>query len=120
MNFTISQTLTFAWVNFFFSGFVAGLFFLLLASQTHYFFCVDHLLCSEQSAMPVVSESSYSYLTAKIPFPLTQRFRSMLQNGIDLSTVDVSYVSGRSWYVSYGILINYQPNLIDIFYNNHH
>lgn len=38
-------------------------------------------------------------LSAKIPFPLTQRFRSMLQNGIDLSTVDVSYVSSRSWYV---------------------
>lgn len=37
--------------------------------------------------------------TAKIPFPLTQRFRSMLQNGIDLSTVDVSYVSSRSWYL---------------------
>ncbi|KAL0363154.1 UNVERIFIED_CONTAM: ER membrane protein complex subunit [Sesamum calycinum] len=53
-----STTLTFAWVNFFFSGFVA----------------------------------------AKIPFPLTQRFRAMLQNGIDLSTVDVSYVSSRSWY----------------------
>lgn len=35
---------------------------------------------------------------AKIPFPLTQRFRAMLQNGIDLSTVDVSYVSSRSWY----------------------
>ncbi|PIN21309.1 hypothetical protein CDL12_06003 [Handroanthus impetiginosus] len=63
------QTLPFAWANFFFSGFVA----------------------------------------AKIPFPLTQsdrdseqcckmRFRAMLQNGIDLSTVDVSYVGSRSWY----------------------
>ncbi|KAE8715603.1 hypothetical protein F3Y22_tig00110163pilonHSYRG00299 [Hibiscus syriacus] len=40
----------------------------------------------------------YDYTSAKIPFPLTQRFRSMLQNGIDLSTVDVSYVSSRSWY----------------------
>ncbi|KAF2306029.1 hypothetical protein GH714_009648 [Hevea brasiliensis] len=57
LSMIIPQTLTFAWVNFFFSGFVA----------------------------------------AKIPFPLTQRFRSMLQNGIDLSTVDVSYVSSRSW-----------------------
>ncbi|KMZ70969.1 Transmembrane protein [Zostera marina] len=44
LSMIIPQTLTFAWVNFFFSGFVA----------------------------------------AKIPFPLTQRFRSMLQNGIDL------------------------------------
>ncbi|KAH9622640.1 hypothetical protein KSS87_003251 [Heliosperma pusillum] len=58
LSMIVPQTLTFAFVNFFFSGFVA----------------------------------------AKIPFPLTQRFRSMLQNGIDLSTVDVSYVSSRSWY----------------------
>jgi hypothetical protein len=58
LSMIIPQTITFAWVNFFFSGFVA----------------------------------------AKIPFPLTQRFRSMLQNGIDLSSVDVSYVSSRSWY----------------------
>ncbi|CAM6121314.1 unnamed protein product [Calypogeia fissa] len=47
LSMIIPQTLTFAWVNFFFSGFVA----------------------------------------AKIPFPLTQRFRAMLQNGIDLSSV---------------------------------
>ncbi|KAK6133210.1 hypothetical protein DH2020_033046 [Rehmannia glutinosa] len=65
LSMIIPQTLTFAWVNFFFSGFVAGL-------------CI----------------SCFS----KIPFPLTQRFRAMLQNGIDLSTVDVSYVSSRSWY----------------------
>ncbi|KAF8376928.1 hypothetical protein HHK36_030299 [Tetracentron sinense] len=58
LSMIIPQTLTFAWVNFFFSSFVA----------------------------------------AKIPFPLTQRFRSMLQNGIDLSSVDVSYVSSRSSY----------------------
>ncbi|KAL6656270.1 hypothetical protein ACP70R_007096 [Stipagrostis hirtigluma subsp. patula] len=49
LSMIIPQTLTFAWVNFFFSGFVA-------------------------------------------------EFRGMLQNGIDLSTVDVSYVSSRSWY----------------------
>ncbi|KAL8091585.1 hypothetical protein AgCh_034001 [Apium graveolens] len=60
LSMIIPHTLTFAWVNFFFSGFVA----------------------------------------AKIPFPMTQRFRSMLQNGIDLSIVDVSYVSSRSWYSS--------------------
>eukprot|EP00271_Cylindrocystis_brebissonii_P009099 TRINITY_DN23747_c0_g1_i1.p1 TRINITY_DN23747_c0_g1~~TRINITY_DN23747_c0_g1_i1.p1 ORF type:complete len:255 (+),score=58.71 TRINITY_DN23747_c0_g1_i1:318-1082(+) len=58
LSMIIPQTLTFAWVNFFFSGFV----------------------------------------TARVPFPLTQRFRGMLQNGIDLSSVDVSYVSSRSWY----------------------
>eukprot|EP00270_Netrium_digitus_P016804 TRINITY_DN6073_c0_g1_i1.p1 TRINITY_DN6073_c0_g1~~TRINITY_DN6073_c0_g1_i1.p1 ORF type:complete len:258 (+),score=65.53 TRINITY_DN6073_c0_g1_i1:108-881(+) len=58
LSMIVPQTLTFAWVNFFFSGFVA----------------------------------------AKVPFPLTQRFRGMLQNGIDLASADVSYVSSRSWY----------------------
>lgn len=38
------------------------------------------------------------FVAAKIPFPLTLKFRGLLQNGIDLSTVDVSYVSSRSWY----------------------
>ncbi|THG03629.1 hypothetical protein TEA_014479 [Camellia sinensis var. sinensis] len=38
-------------------------------------------------------EDSLFFSPAKIPFPLTQRFRSMLQNGIDYSTIDVSYVS---------------------------
>lgn len=45
--------------------------------------------------------AAYLVFSAKIPFPLTQRFRAMLQNGIDLSTVDVSYVSSRSWYSRY-------------------
>lgn len=55
----VPQTLTFAYINFFFYGFV----------------------------------------TAKVPFPLTQRFRGMLQSGIDLRSVDVSYVSSVSWYL---------------------
>lgn len=54
----VPQMLTFAWVNFFFSGFIA----------------------------------------AKIPFPLTPRFRVMLQRGIDLQNLDVRYVSSLSWY----------------------
>lgn len=37
-----------------------------------------------------------SCFPAKIPFPLTQRFRAMLQNVY--TTVDVSYISSRSWY----------------------
>lgn len=56
-------------------------------------------------------ECFFCFYAAKIPFPLTQRFRSMLQNGIDLSTVDVSYVSSRSWYLPNSWLWSYLVTL---------
>ena len=36
--------------------------------------------------------------TVKVPFALTLRFKDMLQRGIDISTLDPSYVSTLSWY----------------------
>lgn len=40
------------------------------------------------------------FVMAKTPFPLTQRFRVMLQRGIDVGSgsMDVTYVSSLSWY----------------------
>mmetsp|Transcript_42062 Transcript_42062/g.51001 ORF Transcript_42062/g.51001 Transcript_42062/m.51001 type:complete len:260 (+) Transcript_42062:177-956(+) len=38
------------------------------------------------------------FVVAKVPFPLTMRFRGMLQRGIDLQSLDVTYVSSLSWY----------------------
>lgn len=38
------------------------------------------------------------FIVARVPFPLTQRFRGMLQQGVGLADLDVTYVSSLSWY----------------------
>lgn len=38
------------------------------------------------------------FVVAKVPFPMTMRFRTMLQRGVDLNSLDVTYVSSLSWY----------------------
>jgi len=37
------------------------------------------------------------FVVAKVPFALTMRFRQMLQRGVDLQGLDVTYISSLSW-----------------------
>mmetsp|Transcript_24312 Transcript_24312/g.29678 ORF Transcript_24312/g.29678 Transcript_24312/m.29678 type:complete len:285 (-) Transcript_24312:316-1170(-) len=60
------------------------------------------------------------FVLVKIPFTLTEGFKEMLQRGVSLSTLDVSYVSSLSWYflVMFGMrglftLILGQGNVMD-------
>ena len=55
--------------------------------------------------MQGISHFFRSFVLVKILFPLTNGFKQMFQRGLDLSTLETSYVSNVSWYslVMYGL-----------------
>lgn len=56
-----------------------------LASQMFFFTWIDRMFAG--------------FISAKLPFGLTQGFKAMFQSGIDLQDLPVSYVSSISWYI---------------------
>jgi hypothetical protein len=48
--------------------------------------------------MQGISHFFKGYVLVKIPFSLTQGFKEMFQRGLELQTLDTSYVSSVSWY----------------------
>lgn len=82
MAMMIPQTLIMGWINAFFAGFVISM------SNTTFSACVSGVAC-----MLIWGRQS-----VKLPFPLTIRFKSMLQSGVATRDLDVRWVSSLSWY----------------------
>lgn len=49
-------------------------------------------------AMAWINSFFAGFVLAKVPFSMTQQFRSLTQSGIDMANLDVSYVSSVSFY----------------------
>ena len=76
MMMMVPQSLIMGWIQAFFSGFVV----------CKYVPPIQTDLCTNVT------------LSVKLPFPLTLRFKSMLQSGVATRDLDVQWVSSLSWY----------------------
>jgi hypothetical protein len=79
----VPQMLIMGWINFFFQGFVVSKCFRINVRLPYNW--LPRLTCH------------FPHLV-KLPFPLTLRFKSMLQSGVDTRDMDVTWVSSLSWY----------------------
>lgn len=91
MAMIVPQTLIMGWINAFFSGFVISMLFPLFPSPLYSFLFRLHVSYGEVLI--------YFLLIVRLPFPLTIKFKSMLQAGVLTRDMDPQWMSSISWYV---------------------
>jgi hypothetical protein len=80
MAMIIPNTLIMSWINAFFSGYVISL---------------SNSICLLPEVWPRANAATY---LVKLPFPLTIKFKSMLQAGVATKDMDPRWMSSISWY----------------------
>ena len=65
--------------------------------------------------MQGISHFFLGFVLIKLLFPLKNGFKQMFQSGLDLSTLETSYVSNVSWYflVMFGLHAFFRPDIGD-------
>jgi len=84
MAMIIPNTLIMSWINAFFSGYVISVFMALLTTAG---------VRSSFLSCPLTGR-----VAVKLPFPLTIKFKSMLQAGVATKDMDPRWMSSISWY----------------------
>ena len=70
------------------------------------------MMATTMPAMAWINSFFAGFVLAKVPFSMTQQFRSLTQSGIDMANLDVSYVSSVSFYFLIVFGLNQLQSLI--------
>jgi len=63
------------------------------------------MMLPQMVMMSIIPHFFSGFVVGKIPFPQTPSFKGMLQRGVDLKTLDTSYITSMSWYANFLLLL---------------